>query len=265
VTDLTVWLTDGTDSCTTGGMPPLHLVDTPGRSRRVVFSLASLGWRRALHEVATRRRPYDPETDHSFDVRHRTDTAGTVQPDDLGIEDGERRSQAIRYLPSPPRVTNWLLDRVDVDPASHAFVDLGCGKGRVVLIAAQRPFRQVVGVEVSARLAETARRNVVTYRPPPVRRSTIEIVEADAAAFDMPTSDLLIHLYHPFEPEVTAAVLGRLQGSLAASPRKVTIAYLTYTAAVAQIATMFGEFGWLHCRRYEQSIRGHYNWLIYSN
>ena len=112
--------------------------------KRITFSFQSLGWRRAAHELITKRRPYDPARDTSFDDRHETDTAGSVKADDLGIDDEERRQQAILYLPSPPRVTNWMFDHVDVHPSTCMFVDLGCGKGRVLLIAAQRPFRPAV-------------------------------------------------------------------------------------------------------------------------
>src|SRR5262245_35460876 len=93
-----------------------------------------------------------PESDLEFDALHGTDTAGSVDPDDLGIN-AESSKLAIRYLPSPLRVTSWMLDRIGIDPREYAFLDLGCGKGRVLLVAAQRPFRKIVGVEISAELA----------------------------------------------------------------------------------------------------------------
>ena len=92
-----------------------------------------------------------------------------------------------------------MLDRVVVDPATTTFVDLGCGKGRVVLAAAQRPFRRVVGVEISTELAAIARANVDAYRPPPPLLAPIEIVRADVTEIDLPDGDLLVHLYHPLE------------------------------------------------------------------
>lgn len=242
-----------------------RVVDLPGRVRRVRFTFESLGWRRTLTDLVTARRPYEPAQDRSFDSRHGTDTAGSLEPDRLGITDDHRREQAILYLPSPPSVTNWMLYQVVVDPANCAFVDLGCGKGRVLLIAAQRSFRQVIGVEISPALAAIAGRNITDYRPPPPLQAPIEIVEADATTVDLPKCDLLIHLYHPFDPDVTAAVLRRLEQSLVESPRRVTLAYLTYTAAVAPVTEMLSSFGWLTLARYEQSLRGQYNWLIYSN
>ena len=44
------------------------------------------------------------------------------------------------------------------------FVDLGSGKGRVLLLAALRPFRRVIGVEISASLHTRAQANVEALR-----------------------------------------------------------------------------------------------------
>ena len=53
-----------------------------------------------------------PESDAEFDALHSTDTAGSVEPGDLGIANAESSKLAIRYLPSPSRVTSWMLDRI---------------------------------------------------------------------------------------------------------------------------------------------------------
>ena len=207
------------------------------------------------------KRAYDPAEDVTFDERHGTDTAGSVEPDKLGIVDDATREQAILYLPSPLRVTNWMLDNVGVDPSERTFVDLGCGKGRVLLVAAQRPFRRIVGIEVSAELADLAADNAERYVGPPPRRAGIDVVTADVTTVDLPATDLLIHAYHPFGSEILAGVLARLDASLAAVPRRVTFAYLMYTSAVAEVAATFGRFGW-RPTRYEETVRGQYDWLF---
>jgi predicted RNA methylase len=237
----------------------------PGRLRRIRFSFESLGVRRAAIELLPRHRAYEPATDRSFDDRHGTDTAGSVEPEQLGIEDDRSRATAILYLPSPPRVTRWMLDRVGVEPSTTTFVDLGCGKGRVVLLAAQRPFRRVLGFEISPDLAAIARVNIERYRPPPDLRAPIEVIEADVTTVDMPDGDLLVHLYHPFETSVTEAVLRRLEASVDRSARRVTIIYLAYTEAVPRVRAVLDGLSWLRLVRYEQSVRGQYNWLVYSN
>ena len=240
-------------------------VRSPSRWQRIRFSFESLGWRRATHELLTHRRPYEPADDLSFDARHGTDTAGSVEPERLGIDDAGVRGNAIRYLPSPVSVTEWMLDRVDVDPAAVTFVDLGCGKGRVLLLAARRPFRRVVGVEISSELAAIARRNVERYRPPPPMRSEIDVINADVTTVELPETDLLVHLYHPFETKIFAEVLRRLEDSLAGKPRRVTIAYLAYTGAVESVVDTLDRFTWMHQVRHEQSVRGHYDWMFWTN
>jgi SAM-dependent methyltransferase len=237
------------------------------RLRRIRHSIASSGLLRTLADLANqglsiRSLAYRAEEDRSFDRRFGTDTAGSVHTDQLGIDNPAVRDKAIRYLPSPPNVTRWMLRNSGVDPAGYSFIDLGCGKGRVLLLAAGLPFRQVVGVDISAELCAVARRNAALL---PVSRTSIEVRAADATLLDFPDTDLLIHMYHPFDPELTVRVFERLGESLARRPRKVRVAYLLYTAAVPAVEAAFARIPWLRRTRYEHSVTGQYDWLFYAN
>ena len=46
-----------------------------------------------------------------------------------------------------------------------AFVDMGSGKGRALLVASELPFAKIVGVELSQELHQIAEENVRRYRP----------------------------------------------------------------------------------------------------
>ncbi len=94
-------------------------------------------------------------------------------------------------------------------PERTTLVDLGAGMGRVVLHAARRPFRQIVGVEISPALLEVAKDNRDAYRGPRAC-SDIRLVRADAATFAFPRGDLVVYLYNPFTAAVLDAVLDRL-------------------------------------------------------
>jgi SAM-dependent methyltransferase len=233
--------------------------------RRLRFSVASTGVWRGLADAATLLLAYHPERDRSFDRRFDTDTAGRVPPEQLGIADSAVREQAVLYLPSPTRVTRWMLDNIGVDHREFSFVDLGCGKGRVLLVASEYPFQRVVGVEISAELSDIARKNITRYRPTTRRCRDLEVENTDATTFDFPETNLLLHLYHPFEPAITSAVLSHLERSVLIKPRKVAVAYLLYTDAVNPVEAVFARFPWLQRKRYEQSVLGKYNWLFYSN
>jgi SAM-dependent methyltransferase len=110
-----------------------------------------------------------------------------------------------------------LLDDVPLAPERSTFVDLGAGMGRVVLHAARRPFRQIIGVELSPALLEVAKENRDAYRGPRAC-ADVRLVRADAATFTFPRGDLVVYLYNPFAAVVLAAVLDRLakqKGSVA--------------------------------------------------
>jgi predicted RNA methylase len=235
-----------------------------GKLRRLKYSIASTGLRRGLSDLALHLLTYKPEHDYSFDRSFGTDTAGKVQPEDLGIAEDGLRKQAILYLPSPARVTRWMLDNIGIAHRHFAFIDLGCGKGRVVLVASHYPFQRIIGVEISAELAAIARGNVSRYRPAARACDQIEIALGDATRFEFPASNVLLHFYHPFEPAVTRAVLAQLERSLQASPRQAVVAYLTYAAAVESIGEVFADFPRFQRIRHERSVLGQYDWLFYA-
>ena len=223
--------------------------DFASKLRRLSYSLASRGLSRTVLDVAVllikavgNKTGYHAEHDHAFDRRFGTDTAGKVESKELGYVDKERQEQAIRYLPSPEGVTRWMLDNIGIDHSQYSFVDLGCGKGRVVLAAAQYPFQSVLGVDLSMALTEVARRNVSIFPASSRMCGDVRFLTVDATKVDYPDSSFLLHLYHPFDANVTAAVLRNLEASLAAKPRQVRIAYLLYTAAVPATRDAFTPF-----------------------
>ncbi len=232
--------------------------------RRIRFSIASAGLRRGLADVGTILLAYSPEADKSFDKRYGTDTAGSVLPGDLGITDPHARQSAILYLPSPTRVTRWMLDHIGIDHRGFSFIDLGCGKGRVLLVASNYPFQQIIGVEISSELAAIARANAERYQPASRRVAAIEVRNIDATTADYPDSNLLVHLYHPFQTPITEGVLAKLEAAYEARPRQIVVAYLLYSSATTAVKDVFSRYRWLREVRHEQSVLGQYDWLIYS-
>ena len=163
-----------------------------------------------------------------FDRRYGVDTAGSVEADAIGITDEVQQQHAIRYVPIREPVLQHLLEHSLRDRAAESlsFVDLGCGKGRALLIAARFPFRRVVGVEIGASHVQIARENVrrVIERGPLLRCRDIQVAQASATDFDYPDSDLLVYMYRPFTGPVFRAALDRLAAFHAQTGREVCIA-----------------------------------------
>jgi SAM-dependent methyltransferase len=130
---------------------------------------------------------------------------------------------ATHYEPTPVSDIDRLLDAAPLAPERSTLVDVGAGLGRVVLHAARRPFRQVVGVEISPALVEIAKDNRAAYRG---ERACcdIRLVRADAATFTFPRGDLVVYLYNPFRGEILAPLLDRLSAD---RRRNVALVYHT--------------------------------------
>ncbi|MFH5804235.1 methyltransferase domain-containing protein [Alienimonas sp. DA493] len=149
-----------------------------------------------------------------------------------------------RYEPTCYRCVEEALDDLEIDPGRDVFVDYGCGKGRAVAVAATRPFRKAIGVELSEPLAADARENL--------RRSAgthrcggWEIVVADAAAYAVPADVTVIFLFNSFHGSVLRAALEQVRRSWESRPRPLAILY----KIPAGQADLLAEIDWLTRRR----------------
>ncbi len=144
-------------------------------------------------------------------------TSQIFMPEDLGYwQEGYQM-----YTPTDYRSFQRVMRYIDVRERD-VFLDYGSGLGRVLLMAAQYPFRRVLGVELSARLNEGARQNMTCCRGK-LRCRNIEVIQADATVFVLPPDVSVIYLYSPFGPTVLPRVLDNIHRSLEACPRELLI------------------------------------------
>lgn len=180
--------------------------------------------RRMLRQLASLRgRGTGWARRHPFDRLNGTDTSGMIGAEELPTDEGAR-VHAVCYAGSQPSILRAVLARLP-DRRSLAFVDLGCGKGRALLVASEFGFRDIVGVELSAPLAAVARRNARRYARRYPRRAAIRVVTGDASRFAFPAGDMALFLYHPFSAELVAAVAARIARTLAEPGRRVYAIY----------------------------------------
>jgi SAM-dependent methyltransferase len=174
-----------------------------------------------------------------FDAEHGVTTEalvflGELDPDAIGPS----LEYATHYEPTPVAQAEALLDASPLSPERATFVDLGAGMGRVVLLAARRPFRAVIGVEISPALVEIARENLTTVRDPQRVARDVKIVGADALAYAFPRGDLVIFLYNPFR----AAILGDVLTNLRASGEERDVVLLYHTPVERDAIEATGAF-----------------------
>jgi SAM-dependent methyltransferase len=133
----------------------------------------------------TRRKAAD-----AFDLEYGTETDGLEPLWKLRIRSDNARCGE-RYQATTEHELVAALQSLGQVLGPFSFVDLGCGKGRTLLVASRLTFRRIVGVEFAEELVAIARRNLRT-----VDARNALVVHADAADFEFPPGDLVVYLYN---------------------------------------------------------------------
>ena len=107
---------------------------------------------------------------------------------------------------------------------NDVFVDVGSGMGRVLLMAARRPFKRVIGIERSAELNRIARR-ILERRRHRLACRDVELHSIDAREWEVPDDLSVVYLFCPFPAEVFAQLVESLIASIDRSPRHLRLIY----------------------------------------
>ena len=125
----------------------------------------------------------------------------------------------IPYIPIPYRAIFPILSTVALGP-EDVFVDVGCGKGRMVCCASRWPAREVIGIDFDQALVRAAQRNCERVRG---RQAPTRLLCARAEDFSY--ADITVaYLYHPFERPVMERFLARFETTMRRD-RSVRIVY----------------------------------------
>jgi hypothetical protein len=160
-----------------------------------------------------------------FDAEFAVATGGDARLSGLSIA-GTNRRFGVDYRGVDPEEFARGFSQLPIRHEEFVFIDLGSGKGRALLLAAQFPFRRLIGVEFARELHEIAVANVLNRRNPDGQPPEFRLYCMDATEFDFPCEPLVLFLYNPFGPEVISRVAQRLFDSYAACPRPIHVLYI---------------------------------------
>jgi hypothetical protein len=127
----------------------------------------------------------------------------------------------IHYSPSPYRQFQEVLAGLRMSSAD-VFVDLGCGKGRVVCVAALEPIAGVIGVEHDESLLEIARRNAHALKG---RRCQVQLLRADLSLDPIPAGTIY-YMFGPFGPQTVKHIADGILRTLATAPRHIRVVWI---------------------------------------
>ena len=156
-----------------------------------------------------------------FDLRRGTSTYARVTKERQSIDSSaEEQDNGLLYVASFTSVTRKTVEKarkiLGPDLADRAqFLDLGCGKGKALLVYAERFGAQAahpaVGIEYDPGLAERARANATKCG---FGEDRIKVVAASATVVreHILSETAIIYLYNSFQGETLRQVLEALKG-----------------------------------------------------
>jgi predicted RNA methylase len=168
-----------------------------------------------------------------FDERCGVDTARTSEISDLAAIQSQNYKHGFQHQTVEADTAVSLLRSLAIRYEDFMFLDMGSGKGKMLLVASSFPFRKVVGVEYCEPLHAIAERNIKVYKNPAQKCFDVQSMYTDAALFSIPADPLVIFMYNPFDGVLMRKVLHRLVESLETHPRRILILY--YNPVYAQV------------------------------
>jgi len=151
------------------------------------------------------------------------------------------------YHPIGYETLRWALKQVPFPEEDVEFVDIGCGMGRVICVAATRPYRAVTGIELSPTMSRQARQNIAALQGR--RARNVDVIEGDATQYAISPTANVFYLFNPFGGETLRTVMENIRRSLEQHPRRAMIIYFNHRHVDAMLAgqpwlrkTFDGEF-----------------------
>lgn len=166
---------------------------------------------------------YEALVDERFNLRHGYNVGGFFDPIQSDLSN-PNKPFANYYQPVRYRPFFRLFRALDI-PNAGRFVDIGSGKGKALLLAAEIGFQDILGIELFEELNMTARQNIHRYlknKNPPIK---IEVRTEDAAKYRFAQNDTVIFLNDPFANEVMENLCANLMVSFEQFRRKIYLIY----------------------------------------
>ncbi|GAB4224839.1 MAG: hypothetical protein Kow0049_01340 [Stanieria sp.] len=164
--------------------------------------------------------------DKKFDRKYNVDTCGSIHLHQLTVKRKNIESCSI-YDPIPAKTLRNLFRYLPKNLSEYNFIDFGSGKGRAILVAAEYPFRQIIGVEFAQELDEVTWQNIHNYSNPKQKCFDLSSMCMDAVEFEIPQGKCIFFFFVPFGADIFSEVLKNIHKSYTQHPREMLILYVT--------------------------------------
>ncbi|MBW7838072.1 MAG: class I SAM-dependent methyltransferase [Chitinophagaceae bacterium] len=171
--------------------------------------------------------------------KYHINTTDTNDLKKLEVKSGNKESAFI-YQPANYFMLEKALNYISESGAKGNLVDYGCGKGRIMAVAAAFRFKKITGIEFAPALCEAAQENIdrISHIYPD---TSFRIHCCDATEYRILPSDCVFTFFNPFDERVMLPVVRKILASLKETPRPIFIAYFNPTERELFLSAGFEE------------------------
>jgi hypothetical protein len=213
------------------------------RGRAAMVAMVSF-MNRVKWKIFQTRLAFEDPRSHAFDNRYNVETAREEPLGEMGVP-----ADSIGRGNSLYRVTwGWLISEamshLEINPERYTFIDYGSGKGKAMLMASDRPFKTIIGLEYARRLHEIAVQNCRTYRNADQKCHSLQPILSDVLNFTLPPGPIVCFMCNPFDEATLRTVFNIWRARYQRGEREIRILYLNMRN-ISESAQVLGEQDWL--------------------
>ncbi|MBL0144665.1 MAG: methyltransferase domain-containing protein [Chitinophagaceae bacterium] len=169
-----------------------------------------IAWYILINEIRGEKK-YGINTTGKDDLQH-------VEEKGIDIE------HATIYMPASYDLLEEIFTQLSSKKIKH-LLDIGCGKGRALCVAAHYNITKLTGIDFSKELCIAAEKNL-TQTKEKIPTIDWEILNNDAFYFDIPATVDCIFMFNPFDEVIMEGVVENIMISLGETPRKLYVVYV---------------------------------------
>jgi len=157
-----------------------------------------------------------------FDWRYGVETRKIIPRSKMRFGADLKHELFVHYQGASPTFLERALHSLSPEAKEGSFLDIGCGKGRALIVAAEAGFPDIIGVEISEPLCVLARKNLEAYQKKFSKSLSFKIHTQDATSYQIPKRVSCILMFNPFVGEAFSKVLDEITRA----PQKICVIYI---------------------------------------
>ena len=195
--------------------------------RELIFSKNKLEY---IKEEMKWRRFYsrlsrENEENLAFDRKYGTETAAEILLTETGVTAEQAAAGNGLYRPFWKSDFLAAIAFIPQPIDQFTFIDMGSGKGKLLLLASDFNFKKIIGVEYSPVLDAIAKNNISIYRSDSQVCFDVTSVCCDAQTYEIPDEPLIILIFNALQEPIMKRALDNIESSAAMRNQPIYLIY----------------------------------------